>query len=93
MVKCADEIKSEHYPSFEDLFLVGHRYNVPEMYMQVMAKILSNLNTTNSTPCQFRTEHFFSELRGSVIKVVVKICEDQVAKKKKKAFVTLTGSF
>ncbi|KAF9317836.1 hypothetical protein BG003_000232 [Podila horticola] len=81
MVVCADELVDDQLLSLEDLFLVSHRYDVPELCAQVAAKILSRLDATNCISFLFRSGYMFNELRGPVIKIVVKTCGNQIAKR------------
>ncbi|KAF9301596.1 hypothetical protein BGZ74_006507 [Mortierella antarctica] len=81
MVVCVDELADDQLLSLEDLFLVGHRYDVAELCAQVAAKILSMLDATNCIPFLFRSAYMFNELRGPVIKIVVETCGNQIAKR------------
>lgn len=78
---CADEIKNEKETSLEDLFLVGHRYDVQELCSQVALLIFSKLEAANCIPFLFRTAYKFHELREPVIKIIAKTCGSQIAKR------------
>ncbi|KAF8924266.1 hypothetical protein BGZ52_008446 [Haplosporangium bisporale] len=81
MVVCADELVDEKKSSLEDLFLVGHRYDVQELCSQVAEKILSRLDASNCIPFLYRSAYMFHDLRGPVIKIVAEKCGDQIAKR------------
>lgn len=78
---CADEVKSEKDTSLEDVFLVGHRYDVQELCSQVASLILSRLEAVNCIPFLFRTAYKFHELCEPVMKFVAKTCGSQIAKR------------
>lgn len=80
MPVCVHEIKDEKEASLEDLFHASHRYGVLPLYKQVASLIIRKLDASNCIAFFFRSAYMFSELRGPVIKIVVKYCGDQIAK-------------
>lgn len=66
--------------SLDELFYVGHRYEVKKMRTQTSAIPLSQLNAENYIPFLFRAAYMFDELRGPVIKIGVKTCGNRIGK-------------
>ncbi|KAF8946039.1 hypothetical protein BGZ52_009111, partial [Haplosporangium bisporale] len=81
IVVCTDKLEDEKEASLEDLFLVGHRYNVPQLYNEVASLILQKLDAFNCIAFLFRSAYMFNELREPVIEIVAKIRRNQIVKR------------
>ncbi|KAF9212361.1 hypothetical protein BGZ59_006851 [Podila verticillata] len=62
---------SRGVPTWEDMLLIAHRYEVPELAALAADKIAANLDGKWAIPFLFRTGHKFSILRQDVIRFVV----------------------
>ncbi|KAF9196884.1 hypothetical protein BGZ50_005959 [Haplosporangium sp. Z 11] len=78
----SEEQATDHRPTWEDVYIIADRYNVPELRRLAGSRIVAGLNGTWVVPFLFRTAYLFDELRQPVIKYVVKNKMTQVASKK-----------
>ncbi|KAF9395913.1 hypothetical protein CPC16_006196 [Podila verticillata] len=81
IVVCTDKLEDENEASLEDLFLVGHRYNVPQLYNEVVSLILQKLDAFYCIAFLFRSAYMFNELREPVIEIVAKARRNQIVKR------------
>ncbi|KAG0257346.1 hypothetical protein BG011_004020 [Mortierella polycephala] len=78
----SEEQATDHRPTWEDVYIIADRYNIPELRRLAGSRIVAGLNGTWAVPFLFRTAYLFDELRQPVIKYVVKNKMTQVASKK-----------
>ncbi|KAG0342230.1 hypothetical protein BG000_006149 [Podila horticola] len=76
-----DTIDSVGVPTWEDVFLTAHRYEVPELAALAADKIVANLDRKWAIHFLFRTGYKFANLRHNVIHFVVANNMPQVVQK------------
>lgn len=74
-------INPQEEASWEDVFLVAHRYEVEELCELAQKKILAKLTPQAVIPFLFRTGYLFDSLRAPSIKYIASTSASQVASK------------
>ncbi|KAG0086320.1 hypothetical protein BGZ92_008220 [Podila epicladia] len=72
---------SRGVPTWEDVFLAAHRYEVPKLAVLAADKIVASLDSEWAIPFLFRTGYKFASLRHDVIQFVVANNMPQVVQK------------
>lgn len=68
-------------PTWEDVYLVSDRYDIPELRRMALLKILGGLDSAWAIPFLFRTAYLFDEMRLPVIKFLVRNCVTSIVDK------------
>ncbi|KAK3806300.1 MAG: hypothetical protein J3Q66DRAFT_358800 [Benniella sp.] len=71
-VALTEDKAEDHVPTWEDVYLISDRYNIPELRRMALTRILSGLESSWAIPFLFRTAYLFEEMRLPVIKFVVR---------------------
>ncbi|KAI8594564.1 hypothetical protein EDD21DRAFT_393382 [Dissophora ornata] len=71
MVLTEDQAK-DHLPTWEDVYLVADRYDVPQLRRMAVDRILLGLDSQWAVDFLFRTAYLFEDLRLPVIRFVVR---------------------
>ena len=71
-VVLTEDKAEDHVPTWEDVYLISDRYNIPELRRMALTRILSGLESSWAIPFLFRTAYLFEEMRLPVIKFVVR---------------------
>ncbi|KAF9120664.1 hypothetical protein BGW39_011196 [Mortierella sp. 14UC] len=73
---------SRNQPSWEDVYLIADRYNIPELKVMAGTRIIQGLSSEWAVPFLFRTGYLFEEMRQALIKYVVKNNMDEISHKR-----------
>ncbi|KAF9925372.1 hypothetical protein FBU30_004811 [Linnemannia zychae] len=68
-------------PSWEDVYLIADRYNIPKLKSMASNKITQGLNKEWVVPFLFRTGYLFEDMRQALIKFIVKNCMSEISQK------------
>ncbi|KAK3838846.1 MAG: hypothetical protein J3R72DRAFT_525558 [Linnemannia gamsii] len=77
-----DCVTLRHQPSWEDVYLIADRYNIPDLKVMAGTRIAQGLCSEWAVPFLFRTGYLFEEMRHALIKYVVKNNMDEISHKK-----------
>ncbi|KAF9365338.1 hypothetical protein BGX34_010378 [Mortierella sp. NVP85] len=80
-VVLTEDKAEDHVPTWEDVYLISDRYNIPELRRMALTRILSGLESSWAIPFLFRTAYLFEEMRLPVIKFVVRNCVSSIVDK------------
>ncbi|KAF9899715.1 hypothetical protein EC991_008422 [Linnemannia zychae] len=72
-------------PSWEDVYIIADRYNIPELKVMAGTRIIQGLSSEWAVPFLFRTGYLFEEMRQALVKFVVKNNMGEVSQKETQA--------
>ncbi|KAF9387583.1 hypothetical protein CPB97_002364 [Podila verticillata] len=76
-----DALENEEDVSWEDVYVVAHRYDLEGLCQLAKESIISGLTTENAVPFLFRSAYLYDELRESVVKYAATSCASTIASK------------
>ncbi|KAF9100419.1 hypothetical protein BGX29_006611 [Mortierella sp. GBA35] len=77
-----DSMTQRHQPSWEDVYLIADRYNIPDLKDMAGTRIVHGLCSEWAVPFLFRTGYLFEDMRQALVKFVVKNNMDEISHKK-----------